>query len=501
MSNCYLKYFEVFDFPAKFRLGVPSDGGYVIADLEDGYDCYISAGVSNEESFSRDFIEKYGLNEYNSFAFDGTIKSYPYEYTRNISFINKNIGTQDNNNTTTLRNLLDGHSSIFLKMDIEGHEYPWLLSLSDNQLGNIKQLAIELHGIHDNSWGYLHDTKELCFARLATTHYLVHAHGNSWGTVGKNGMPDTIELTYVSKRYFQEGGRVAPALNISPLPAVGLDYSNNAAIEDVNMNYWPFRSGVESREERVIVTFSTIPTRIHNIHRSIETMLAQTRRPDDIIVFVPAHYKRFAETISDETLAALNDRYKGESCRIRFIRIVEDYGPISKLLPILDVEDVCPDDLIITIDDDHVYWNELIAHLLRYHRSFPNTALGINGWGSYYENGAFKLYGYLNKSIDYLRAAPVLEGYSGIIFKRSFFEEDMKEFVAAADKFFVDDVVISAYLAKKGVRRAVIPYGAGNFCKSSFEERHSPNSISCLDTFHNMNGDAVKYFASIGVNF
>jgi hypothetical protein len=55
------------------------------------YDCYISAGVSNEESFSRDFINKYNMTSQNSFAFDGTINNYPYEYTKNITFYKKNI--------------------------------------------------------------------------------------------------------------------------------------------------------------------------------------------------------------------------------------------------------------------------------------------------------------------------------------------------------------------------------------------------------------------------
>ena len=84
-----LELLKVFNFDKKIRLGVNTDGGYVIADLNCNYDCYISAGVSDEESFSRDFIEKYDMNEYNSFAFDGTINSYPYNYTNKISYIKK----------------------------------------------------------------------------------------------------------------------------------------------------------------------------------------------------------------------------------------------------------------------------------------------------------------------------------------------------------------------------------------------------------------------------
>ena len=48
------------------------------------YIWFISAGIDNEESFSRDFINKYEMNENNSFGFDGTIEDYPYEYTKNL---------------------------------------------------------------------------------------------------------------------------------------------------------------------------------------------------------------------------------------------------------------------------------------------------------------------------------------------------------------------------------------------------------------------------------
>ena len=78
-----------YNYDNKIRLGNNGDGGYVIADLGNKYDCYISCGVSNEESFSRDFIKKYNMNKDNSFAFDGTIEDYPYEFTRDITFIKR----------------------------------------------------------------------------------------------------------------------------------------------------------------------------------------------------------------------------------------------------------------------------------------------------------------------------------------------------------------------------------------------------------------------------
>jgi hypothetical protein len=55
----FLELLRVYKFDNKIRCGVNKDGGYVIGDINDesGYDCYISAGVNNEESFSKDFIK------------------------------------------------------------------------------------------------------------------------------------------------------------------------------------------------------------------------------------------------------------------------------------------------------------------------------------------------------------------------------------------------------------------------------------------------------------
>ena len=50
---------KVYKFDNKKRYGNNCDGGYVIGKIDEEYDCYISAGISDEESFSRDFINNY----------------------------------------------------------------------------------------------------------------------------------------------------------------------------------------------------------------------------------------------------------------------------------------------------------------------------------------------------------------------------------------------------------------------------------------------------------
>ena len=231
----HLNVLQVYHFDKKSRLGSNNDGGYVMAELDGEYDCYISAGISNEESFSRDFITKYNMNEYNCFGFDGTIECYPYHYTKNISFIKKNINNFNDNDHTNLSFLTDLYNNIFLKMDIEGGEYQWLSQIEETRLNKFKQIVIEFHGITDNGWCCPYINKVKCLEKLLQTHYIVHAHGNNYGHVVNN-IPNVIELTYVRKDCFHS----IPELNSTPFPISNLDFPNNRDVNDIALNFYPF---------------------------------------------------------------------------------------------------------------------------------------------------------------------------------------------------------------------------------------------------------------------
>lgn len=243
MNNVEL--LKTYHFPNKIRCGSPNDGGYVIANLDDeAYDCYISAGISTDESFSRDFILKYNFNEYNSFAFDGTISTFPcINYTNNTSYIHKNIGCVNNDNITNLDYIFKKYNNVFLKMDIEGGEWEWLTYMNSENLGKFKQLVFEFHGMtyssfHGmtlNSFNSTCDYKMKCLEKLNKTHYLIHAHGSNCDRVEQR-IPNIIELTYLNKNCFH----TTPQLNQQPLPIVNLDSSNDILYPDVDLNFYPF---------------------------------------------------------------------------------------------------------------------------------------------------------------------------------------------------------------------------------------------------------------------
>ena len=222
------EYLRVYKYDKKIRLGNKFDGGYVIAVIEDyDYDCYISCGISNEESFSRDFIRKYNIK--NSYGFDGTIQSYPSEYQTDIIFIKKNINSFNDENNDNLVGIIEQYDNIFLKMDIEGGEYEWLMIMDEEKLNKFGQIVIEFHNVNGE------ERITNCLKKLANLFYLVHVHGNNYDRVCFN-VPRVIELTYVNRRLIGN----ALHLNRDAFPVEGLDFPNNEAVRDIKLNFYPF---------------------------------------------------------------------------------------------------------------------------------------------------------------------------------------------------------------------------------------------------------------------
>ena len=213
-------------FP-KIRLGKDFDGGYIIADVPNAhYTTLIAGGIESDISFEENFMVKYPSAQV--FAFDGTVNCLPKENPK-IHFIKKNIGSENNNETTYLHDIIDTNESIFVKMDIEGSEIPWIKSLRDDQMNKFEQIVMEFHyPFSDNEVGV--------FVKINKNHYLIHFHGNNCCGLRIHGgvrIPNIFECTYLHKKYF------VPELNKEPIPSP-LDMKNTEIYDEIYINYPPF---------------------------------------------------------------------------------------------------------------------------------------------------------------------------------------------------------------------------------------------------------------------
>ena len=115
----------------------------------------------------------------------------------------------------------------------------------------------------------------------------------------------------------------------------------------------------------IYVSITTIPQRIKNLGKSVESLLKQTRKPDKIFINIPFKYKRFNEVINDEQIPKFDDNYVE-------INRCEDYGPGTKLLGSLSK--LKKNSLIILADDDNIYEDYMIEKFHYYYSLEPDNA-------------------------------------------------------------------------------------------------------------------------------
>ena len=214
-------------FP-KIRLGRDYDGGYVIADIPNiEYDMLLAGGISNDISFEEDFTNKY--KDSICFAFDNTISSLPKQ-SPNIIFIKQNIGNENNKDVTNLNDLIHVSDCLFIKMDIEGGEFPWLKCLTNKQLNKFEQIVMEFHFPFT-------DYEKDVFNKINKNHILIHFHGNNCCGVRNHmgvNIPNVFECTYLHKKYFVN----KPELNTDLIPGI-LDMKNIDK-DEIFIDYPPF---------------------------------------------------------------------------------------------------------------------------------------------------------------------------------------------------------------------------------------------------------------------
>ena len=199
-------------------------------------------------------------------------------------------------------------------------------------------------------------------------------------------------------------------------------------------------------KNKIVVSFTTSPTRINKCGPMINSILDQTRKPDLFLLNIPDEFARTGETY-------IVPKYIRKSLTVN--RIAVDYGPATKIAPTVlylrehaDIYD--PEHTrIIYLDDDIAYPKKMVE---TYERIIPSN--DNNVWTS---TG----FDFVNMHLDGKRThkdtATIAEGYGSVCVKLNTFGDDFIEYMTrytAIDNQICrlsDDIILSNYYHRRNV--------------------------------------------------
>lgn len=212
---------------------------------------------------------------------------------------------------------------------------------------------------------------------------------------------------------------------------------------------------------RIVGSMTTLPDRISFIKTPIKYILRQSMPLDILYLHIPIKTLKNKEyTIPSDFL----DDISGFRTKVIINRCNIDYGPITKLAPVLDIEKD-PDTYIITFDDDIIVHKDVIKHLRDRIQKYERACVGFSGICT----GSFPFY--FQYVIDNNKDHPVdwIQGVHVVMYKRDFFT-NLQDLITFGDNtplkdvlVFNDDHRISAYLASRNVVRISIGYNIKDY--------------------------------------
>ena len=233
-----------------------------------------------------------------------------------------------------------------------------------------------------------------------------------------------------------------------------------------------------------IVSLTTIPSRIGRLRPALNSLLDQSLRPARIYLAVPTHSRR-------EGRAYAIPEWLRRYPLVTILAAEKDWGPATKLIPALRCHEADPDRAILAVDDDNVYPRRFIETFARYARELPDAALSLRGWPIPESRRWKDSREFLGTQITSPVETDVITGCGGILVRPRFFAPAFFDSSTAPPQaFFVDDLWISGHLARKGIRKYVIPYAEGHIYLPSLATLFGP----ALDKTANrtgLNNDAL----------
>ena len=180
----------------------------------------------------------------------------------------------------------------------------------------------------------------------------------------------------------------------------------------------------------VVLSVTSLPSRIGKIRPCLESLLSGTRRPDKIIVSLPFHSAR--EKTEYQVPDFLNDRHFCADV-VELVRVENDWGPGTKLLGGLPL--VSENSCMVLVDDDVIYSPNFLQHI-------ADAQL----------NERQASFSYFTYTVGGIVIGQGCDGFSFWRPNLTGISEFFQKYVSGTDLVLHDDFWISIFLASKHVR-------------------------------------------------
>jgi len=187
----------------------------------------------------------------------------------------------------------------------------------------------------------------------------------------------------------------------------------------------------------VIISLTTIPSRVEYIKPCIDSLLQQGL---PIHIWLPDVVRR-----TGKKFRVIPGFLYSEGIEVH---IVEDLGPITKLLPALKAGFK----EVITADDDRIYGKGWANGLIKYSNEYPDSVICYRGRilnGPNYSKS--KLVGRPKKVTE----VDLVTGTFGALYKDRFFSKEIFNEWEQWERN--DDLVVSTHLKNRGIRILAVP--------------------------------------------
>ena len=248
-------------------------------------------------------------------------------------------------------------------------------------------------------------------------------------------------------------------------------------------------SGARS-DKRLIVSLSTMPDRIGRLQPTIDSLLNQTRPPDEIVLAVPKFSIRQKREYEIPA-------YLSQIPQVRVLRCEKDWGPATKFIAVVQDELGAgrPDTLIMVVDDDRIYPRDSVELYLHYHQQLPDAALCFRG-GPMPRSLSWR-----HPKIDFgvnlhtPKRTAVITGCGSYLIQPRFFDSSLWDYsVAPAGAFYMDDIWISGCLERLRVEKYVIPASA--MMRTALRQIGTMTLHDVPDSRHHHNDETIAFFSA-----